>query len=194
MRRVGDPAGGEAPRVADAGSRSIRLVGWARSSPCIVNTQQAVAERRVAHRGAVVRARAVDERLLHGLAGAAVLDEPAPDPGQARRPGRRRRCASSPTMWSSWAPVTAPAPHRRAAGSGKPPTDSVWKWYMRFRPTWPDELARPLAQQQPRRLEGAGGQDHVGGADLVRRRRSRVEVADARWPGGRDRSRVMSVT
>ena len=114
----------------------------------------------------------VDQRLLHRLAGAAVLDEPAPDPGQAgvASRGRALRLVAHDVVVVRAGDRTGPAsPCRR---KGKAPTVSVWKWYMRLRPTRPDEFARPLAQQQAGRLEGAGGEHHVGGAHLVLARRA----------------------
>ena len=92
---------------------------------------------------------------------------PAAEVGEAVLLGVPARLSSSMIMWSSWRCVTE-RPRWPCRRNGNEPITYVWKWYMRYRPTRPDEFADLGAQQQPRCLPRAARDDHDPRAHLVR--------------------------
>ena len=201
VRRVGDPAGREAPRVAhrrvevDAVGRLGQVLALHREHP------EPVAQRRVAHRRRVVRARAVDERLLTGWPAPPCSTTPPRIHGSPAAAGRGplRVVADDEVVVGA---VTAPAPlavQPEREGADRERLEVVHEVAA-------DEVGRvaeALAQQQPRRLEGAGGEHHVrgartscavagrgrGSATPVARRPDRSRMTSATWLSGRSSQR-----
>ena len=125
----------------------------------------------------MVLAGAVDERFLHGLPGPTVLDQSASDPRQPGRPGRGPlRVVTDDVVVVG--PGDRPTPHP-VQTEGEGPDRQGLEVVHEVPADLAGRVGQTLAEQQPRRLEGAGGQDHVGGADLLHRAVA-VEVPDAR--------------
>ena len=161
------------------GSRSMRLVGWERSSPCMVNAFRA-GRAASATRACVARVRGARaaEYMSPLDASGGLRRRRAP---RSRRGSTEGRCSfavppqvlgASGIMWSSWAPVTD-RPRMPCTRNGKAPTVRVWKWYMRLRPTRSDELAMPWRSNRR----------GVSNAPAREPRRNR-------WPGPRVRRRL----